>query len=83
MSKAVTVPAEETDTFDLDINFENGEGVVVTFTYPKGRGIAAVYATSQISDYTEQLLYALKDDPSVRAKLEEQGLAFDDDEEDW
>lgn len=83
MSKAVTVPAEEVGTFDLNIDFANGESVVVTFTYPKDRAVLAINAVGRISELGTNLIYALRDDPSVRDKLDESGISFDDEEDDW
>lgn len=79
----ITVPAEETGTFTLNFSFENGVGVEMQLTYPKDQAISAIHAISQAAEqkYLMGLLGQLRDDHRVAKRLEDSGLAFDDDED--
>lgn len=85
---AVTVPAEDTESFTLNFSFENGVGVDMELTYPTGQAIAAIHAITQAAEqrYLMGLLSELRDDPSVAKRLEDSGLDFDDEDyydEEW
>jgi hypothetical protein len=79
------VPAESTDTFDLTIELVDGPSVVISVTYPKGQGLAAIKALAAASSREKipGLLYALKHDPSVQAYMTEQGIGFADEDDDY
>ena len=79
MSKPVTGPVEST-SFDISVTLATGESVVITVAYPVNQGILAIQALSQVAEakYLQGLLSALRADPSVKAKLEELHLGFED-----
>lgn len=60
----------KTESFDLELGFSKSKDQVkVTFEYPEGRAISAIYAIDKLRDYIPSLLETLAEDPSVEAAL--------------
>lgn len=71
--------------FTLDFKYENGQQVNITVDYEEGQVMGALNAIREAGNdiYLTQLLVAHADDPSVRAALDEMGVGFVDDYEDY
>lgn len=81
MGKKVTQPAA-TSEFSIDVSTESGYSVNITVVYPEGHGLLAITALNEAASekYLRTILYGLRDDPEVSARLEASGLSFADDE---
>jgi hypothetical protein len=80
---AVTIPAPETQEFSMDISFEDGSSVKVTMEYPKDTALLALQAMQRMSDNTfvQGAMSVLRNDPSIKARMAEKGIAFADEDE--
>lgn len=84
MSKKVRVAAAEVAEFSLNVDLVNGNSVEIVVKYPKGEGLSAIQALGTMGspERVSNLMYALKDDPSVTAYMKDRGIGFADDEDD-
>jgi hypothetical protein len=84
MMAGVKAPVDE-ESFEVNIDFNDGPIVVIQVRYPRGQAVKGIQALSAAAE-TERitgLFHALRHDPSVRARLDELHLGFDDDEDEW
>lgn len=76
--------AERTD-FELVFTFANNQVVRVSVDYEEDQGLGAIQALRQAGSdrYIPGLFEALRDDPSILAALDEQGMEFYDEDDTW